>query len=72
MLAAHQPGAVLIDALDGDGLLNAAGYLEFVPLALVGGNQGFNQSRPPPFGQAYCSRSFRKQSAGLRRIGAPI
>ena len=35
-------GPCLIDILLGDGLLDNAGYLEFIPLALVGGNQGFN------------------------------
>lgn len=45
VLAAYQPDAVLVDAFDGDGLLDAAGNLELVPLALIGGGKGLNQSR---------------------------
>ena len=50
VLAAHQPDTVCIDAFDGNGLLDAAGYFELVPLALVGGGKGLNQSLWPPFG----------------------
>ncbi len=70
VLAANQPDAVLVDAFDGDGLLDAAGNFELVPLALVGGGKGLNQSLWPPFGSAWCSRSSRRQSAALRRKAA--
>ena len=72
VLAAHQPDAVLVDAFDGDRLLDAAGNLELVPLALVGGGKGLNQNLWPPFGSAWYSRNSRRQSAALRRKAARI
>ena len=47
--AAHLPNTVPVNAPDGNGLLDAAGYREMLPFAPVGGGQGLNHSRASPF-----------------------
>lgn len=69
--AAHLPNAVPIHPPDRDGLLDAPGDEKAVAFALVGGQEGFNQSPAPLSAAGGCSRSFRKQRAGHRQIEVP-
>ena len=68
---AYLPNSVPIHPPDGDGLLNAPGNEKAVALALIGGQEGFNQSPGPLSAAGGCSRSFRRQRAGPRQIKAP-
>ena len=65
----HQPDAVRVHALDGDRSLDAPGDGEFLALALVCGNKGFNQSPALLSASKARSDSSGKQNGAPRRRG---
>ena len=71
VLPSHLPDAVAVYPPNGDGLLDAPGDQKAVTLALVGGQEGFNQSLGPLSGAGGHSRSSRRQRGGLRQREAP-
>ena len=61
-LAIDLPDPVPIDTLNRDGLLNAAGDLEYGAFASIGGGKGFKHGEPPPFP---CAPQWANASAQL-------